>query len=318
MREFGVNCDPRHWDTYDELASAIQASGALWVRTVILPDSDLTPWIDACHNHGLKVLGVIASESLPGWDPSWYAADMAYQATAYATQYAETLDAWQIGNESDQVGDSSWTMRPTELNRLLKAFRAALPERYIVGPGMASGQPYHYDTRLVDAQAIHPYLDPDTLRTIGLHATPNGQPLWVTEYPASEGMSAAIADEEAWTVAMAFAWSDRFIGAYGLVDVDDNPNPVYAEFKDAASVPQEETDTMATNPYQAEFDAARKEIGKSIIDQTPQSPYYDGPGLPEVAWSQCCDGAVLVRYKGVDGVYALTDARAVKALAPKA
>lgn len=70
--QLGVNVDPRHGFRAGDIA----APGVAWVRTVLTPNDDpstgsghsLGPWIEDCHAHGLKVLGVIARESFRrGW-----------------------------------------------------------------------------------------------------------------------------------------------------------------------------------------------------------------------------------------------------------
>lgn len=125
--------------------------GARWLRVVLLPDVDLTPWIEDAHARKLKVLGVIARESLVG----------RYDETAflYAARYGN-LDAVQGGNESDHHSPSSWDMEPSDLNDLLAAINLHFPHTPIVGPGLVSGNPHYLDAvdlDLVDAISVHPY-----------------------------------------------------------------------------------------------------------------------------------------------------------------
>lgn len=275
MRSYGVNVDPGHWDDTLKLAKDVVASGATWVRTVIKPDVDLTPWIEDCHEVGLRVLGVIASESLVEWNADWTLAQYAAAAQPLADQYETILDAIQVGNESDQVGPSSWTMAPDRLNRLLRAFRSAFDSIPLVGPGMASGQPYVYDYRQVDIQADHPYLTPEDLRAVGLRAPANGQPLWLSEYPASPGMSAAIDEQPEWSVAIAFCWSDLMVPGYGLLDENDLQNDVYAEFQAVAiSSPVEESELSQFFFGMKAYADAHPEVGSPVGDEEYTSTGY--------------------------------------------
>ena len=175
-----------------------QLLGARWIRVVLLPDVDLTPWIAEAHRLGLKVLGVIARESFWNADAANYHDAMA----VYAERYGSTLDAIQGGNESDHESPSSWTMPQDDLNDLLGAINAQFPTGQIVGPGMASGDPHYLDAvdlDLVDAIAVHPYGQrPDNLQDWS--ETPgnfgvvsqlldsyryHGKRLWVTEWGVS-------------------------------------------------------------------------------------------------------------------------------------
>lgn len=132
-----------------------QLLGARWIRVVLLPHVDLTEWIQEAHRRGLKVLGVIARESL---DPNFEA--FAYTAAMYAERYGSTLDAIQGGNEADHESPSSWTMEQGQLNNLLFAINQHFPETTIVGPGLVSGNPHYLDAvdlDLIDYVAVHGY-----------------------------------------------------------------------------------------------------------------------------------------------------------------
>lgn len=124
----GVNTDPGNFTDLDKLAADIAAAGFTWVRSVAKPESQ--KWIAACHGAGLKVLLVVARESLQG----------TFEQTA--TFYSKFDADWiQCGNEEDQNSPSSWTLPPSEIIRLGECFRTAMPEAYLVMGGLVSGQP---------------------------------------------------------------------------------------------------------------------------------------------------------------------------------
>lgn len=138
-----------------------QLMGARWIRLVLKPEHDLTDWIQDAHRRGLKVLGVIARESMR--DDDWWG-----MCAEYGARYP-MLDAVQPGNEPDHESPSSWTMAPSDLNDLLAAANVGFPDGMtIVGPGLVSGQPSYLDAvdlDLVDALAIHAYgRRPDNLQ----------------------------------------------------------------------------------------------------------------------------------------------------------
>ena len=81
----------------------------------------------------------------------------------YLRRYGGHIYAWQIGNEPDaEAGSlSSWIMPHSYLNGMLLRARETLgANKYIIGPGLCSGNPdwiRGMDLRLVNAIAIHPY-----------------------------------------------------------------------------------------------------------------------------------------------------------------
>ena len=157
---------------------------AHWERVVLKPEIDLNAWIATAHTVGLKVLGVVAKESLgiKSDDERWTMeqwlqsiadasgiptssqidGDLTFDQAAllYSNRYGESLDGIQCGNESDHKSPSSWNLEPQDLNRLLVAFRAMFPNTTLVGPGLVSGQPGYLDSvslDVLDAICIHPY-----------------------------------------------------------------------------------------------------------------------------------------------------------------
>lgn len=221
MAELGINADGR---AAIEPAS-LAALGAKWVRCVAYPDEDISGWIRACHQYGMKVLLVLARESI-GQARSGWAANIA----KFRGRYGGQPDAWQVGNEADHVSPSSWTMSQDDLSMLLRVARFQLgPDVFIVGAGMADGQPSWADSvdwSPVNAFGVHPYAkDPNTAQPyepideLFDGYARQGKPLWVTEYHArSLGMAAALRDDPRIQVALAFCYTDRMVDGFGLIE----------------------------------------------------------------------------------------------------
>lgn len=217
MAELGINVAGRAEQSPD----ALTYLGARWARCVAYPDANLASWIQGCHDRHIRVLLVLASESI-GQDPSGWAAAIA----GYGARYVDLVDAWQVGNESDHESPSSWTLEPNELTVLLRVARTELgDDAYLVGPGLVSGQPdwaAYVDWRPVDALACHPYAkEPGSAALdwlIGQYAAYRKH-LWVTEYHArSIGMTAALRDDGRVQTALAFCYSDSMVQGFGLLE----------------------------------------------------------------------------------------------------
>lgn len=213
--------------------ASVAALGAKWARCVGYRNADITQWILGCHDQGIKVLMVLARESIGG---SWEKL-----MEGFRDRYGSLVDAWQIGNESDHVSNSSWTMVPEELNVLLRSAREVFgPDAYLVGPGLVSGQPgwaAAIDWSPVQALALHPYAKfpgtPELDNLIAGYAA-YGRPLWVTEYNARTlGMAVALRDDPRLSVALAFCYSDAMVQGFGLWE---DPAAL-ADFKAAAGAP---------------------------------------------------------------------------------
>jgi hypothetical protein len=164
------------------------------------------------------VLLVLARESIGD--------DTEHRLALFARRYNGLVNAVQIANEPDHVSESSWTMAPDDLNRLLRTARAVFgPSKLLIGPGLVSGHPEwaaQIDWSPVDAIAAHPYAkwpytsELDAL--IGGYAA-YGLPVWVTEYNARTlGMAAALRDDPRIGVALAFCYSDRVVDGFGLIE----------------------------------------------------------------------------------------------------
>lgn len=234
MAELGINVAGRA----EQSPAAIAALGATWCRAVAYPDADITNWVRDCQAHGVKVLLVLARESIGD--------DTEQRLAMFARRYGGVVNAVQVGNESDHVSDSSWTMTPRDLNRLLMTARAVFgPDKLLIGPGLVSGQPSwagQIDWSPVDALCLHPYAKwpgtPELSNLIDGYAA-YGKPLWVTEYHARTlGMAAALRNDPRLGVAIAFCYSDSMVPGFGLVE---SPAAL-ADFKAAAGTPRSPVD----------------------------------------------------------------------------
>lgn len=214
MAELGINVAGRA----EQSPASIANLGARWVRCVAYPDVNITPWIQGCHNLGLRVLLVLARESIGD--------DTQHRLELFEQRYHDLADAWQVGNEPDHVSPSSWTMAPRDLSNLLHLARSALgPDAYLVGAGLVSGHPSwaaDVDWHPVNALACHPYAkEPHTAPLDALLSgyARYGRPLWVTEYHARTiGMAAALRDDPRLKVALAFCMSDSMVPGFGLIE----------------------------------------------------------------------------------------------------
>lgn len=177
----------------------IAQTGATMARVVLTPDFDLSVFRDGCRALGVEVLPVIARESLTDWDAGWELPEYIWALSAY--RHPGGVD-WnggpiQIGNEPDLESDSSWTMAPEALNRLIWASRSTWPKAQLVGPGLASGDASYLEEinlRELSAIAAHPYgrrapgydLPREYADLVPLLESYRhfGKPLWITEYGA--------------------------------------------------------------------------------------------------------------------------------------
>jgi hypothetical protein len=159
VARLGMNVDTAGWAD----ASQIAAAGARWVRIVAAQQDhkggpiDQRPFLQACKDSRLKVLLVIASESL---HPGNWGQEADRYIGWYADRYSGLFDAVQVGNEPDGSEGASWIMTPDDLNWLLMVARTILPDAFLVGPGLSSGQPnwmHLIDTTKLNAVAAHPY-----------------------------------------------------------------------------------------------------------------------------------------------------------------
>lgn len=246
----------------------VQNLNATMVRIVLMPDMESLQRVIEYAQANIRVLGVIVRESFV--DDAWQNdAGLRLQLIAYQEKYGPYLTAWQIGNEPDQVSDSSWTMDQATLTRLTQIARQTLGESVIlILGGLASGQPQwleSMDLRYVDAVAIHPYLkdgpndnDIEDLPDVGtlLDAYEPfclNHPLIITEWGWWGEYSSRGADEIYDMVQWAagtkrivgffyFCHSDAMVPPFGLYRADGQPKMSYttafiSEAADATSNP---------------------------------------------------------------------------------
>lgn len=234
-RSLGLNVDWQH----SAAPADVAATGASWVRSILRPHEFIGEQLTACRLRDMRNLLLVVRESWEWADPvhGWpTSAEIREAARVYVEKYGHLMDAVQFGNEPDLVSPSSWTMPPDVLNGMLAEVRPLLPGgTLLIGPGLASGQPYDYDYSLVDVVATHPYVPADQLY-LGPH--PSGKPRWVTEFPTDQplGWIDHLLDEPGWEVAVAFRFSAQGDpgNPHGLLDADGVARPVYDEFRRAA------------------------------------------------------------------------------------
>jgi len=145
-----MNIDYRHW-TLSDIESILddckQNIKCNIIRTVLKPDEEL-PWNDyyeMVFSHGMKLLAVQARES------------------GNIEQYAGCFfDYLQVCNEPFNVGPSSWTLTPEEVNEHLLRARELFRDAVIIAPGLADGDETKLDLldlSLVDYVACHPGIE---------------------------------------------------------------------------------------------------------------------------------------------------------------
>ena len=249
MTAFGINTSSDGRFAPADLAE----TGAKWVRFVALPGVNLSGYAEACRAFGLKVLLVIARESLVG--------DYSETAAYYRTMYSR-VNALQVGNESDHVSGSSWDLPAAKLNELLRAFRTIWPDHVLVGPGLVSGNPSYLDgvdLSLVNAISVHPYGQgtPNFPSPWGFGgnvgqlldryvAKAGGKPLWITEVGGSaneigeatqanycRAMLGYLGTRIDVQMAMWFSFHDDVDG-FGLVRKNNTPRPAWSAFYELA------------------------------------------------------------------------------------
>lgn len=291
--ELGVNVDGAAASQPGELAEA----GSRWVRVVALPDLDIRPWLKAIRARGIKVLLAICHESMLS-DGQWHDS-----LELHLKRYDAYVDAWQIGNEPDGTGPSSWTMTQATLNVLLMAARTVLgPDRTIVSPGFCSGQPSWLDSvrlDLVDRVAFHPYGKHPTIRGWGTGYLPNltagyqayGKPLWVTEFGYQTKGPGAMSEVDQATyygtvleylklspieVGLVFCWEDDMVAGFGLLD-HGRRKPSFTAFQRAAGGPL--ATNVAISPAPAQL-----EIGDGFRAMLAAAPNILGAPLTSERW----------------------------------
>lgn len=133
-------------------------------------------YVNWCHNHSLFVLGVVARES-------------------EGNVLGGICDVYQIGNEPDSPGESSWGMAADHYLEEARIYRETYPDLTLIAAGLTSGNTSYWRTvgPLIEQMgysgfAVHPYgknpLQAEALLKRYQAITP-GLPLWVTEWHRS-------------------------------------------------------------------------------------------------------------------------------------
>lgn len=255
-----MNVDPRHWADYNALCADLRAHRVYSVRTVLKATDEPTAWPDALHRHGLSLLSVLALESLSG-----------FGSVEEALEYYSTIpwDILQLCNESDvDCSDdddcSSWYQTQEEVDDMITYARHLMPDRVLIGPGLASGNEHWLDTLLnanmLDGIAAHPYAE--TLDTIDdfIHRYEQYGKLYITEYP-DVNMTRRLQSLPSY----AFCWSKVMHPDFGIRE-DPEKLAIYVE--GAKPMPDFYLGF-------ADYAAQHPEVGEPLTNQFTDKSYTD-------------------------------------------
>ena len=302
-------------------AANIAAAGFTWVRSVAFHTAATRRWIDACHVHNVRVLLVVARESLNGpggIESAWDYAD--YNA-----------DAWQIGNEADHLSASSWTLGGEQLSDLGRLWRAALPSATLVCAGMVSGHPEYLDgvdLAPFDAIAVHPYgRHPVGFRDWGFGPVRDlvgqyyrfNKPIWITEFcaPAQDFRSPgeradyyggmALECNELYAAVFPFKYEDAGVPGFWMVGTAALA-AVSAVAKAQVKVPK----ILPAQGGKVKGNMTPKERRESVDAKVATL----GPGVVGTIYKYAtkarslhafCDAGIIIAEPGVPGAYLLKD-----------
>ena len=280
MSVLGVNVSPTGSETYAQVVD----SGASIVRLVLRGDVHVREIVQGYRNGGMSIIGVYAKESIQTCpdqnDPiGWY-----------ANQVGDLLYAFQVGNEPDQVGPSSWTLPLGTIGQMGSSAWHRFPRSVkIVMGGLASGDPNYLDTDrgsdwpwngIFEAICVHPYTQrPSTILSFiqGYRAKARGLPIWATEFAWYDGIARILCDML--PVSLVYNFQDWPGWLNGLVDMYGHPKPWYVEFQALAKV----VNRVATTD---ELQAQIKQLQEQQSIQTDAlaaigKKRYRGPGSLE-------------------------------------
>lgn len=289
MLSYGMNVDPLAINADPvALARLLSFLGVQWVITVLQPDysAQQIDFFSSCHAFGLNVAGVVAYESgvqngSELWDPVPSLAQMAKVGTLLVGLFNSFVDVFIWGNEPDVTSPSSWTLPGNVITQLLSVAAGLLPVSRIAGPGLASGQPYTYDTTNVSIVCYHRYQTPQEYTGVlpaGLNTT--GKAIWVTEYPADQlGLLTQIVALGGVDMTAAFCLSVDMVPEYGILMADGtvNPDNSYSEYVGFAKGTGGMT--MAGGPPTFElgfatYAANHPEVGDPLENEGPLSQIF--------------------------------------------
>jgi hypothetical protein len=202
----GLNVDPSHSGGRVDPLRVVRV-GANWVRFVSQDLPELHNYRDLCHEVGLRVLAVVARES--------------------AGYLLPECDMYQIGNEPDSHGPSSWTRTPAEYIEDLRIYRETYPTLPMIAAGFASGDPSYFIEIAPHlggyaGYGVHPY-NKTPSQALNLlrqyYITRPDLALWVTEWHREPDQIVpfqrmlALADAAFWFCAL-----ETMVPGFGLLD----------------------------------------------------------------------------------------------------
>lgn len=248
----GLNVDPQHGFTPEE----IRDTGSRVVRIPLW--KDYRSWVKKVSAMGLEVMAVCDGNTMKTNKPEQWQARFEQLARMYPT-----IRYWQVGNEPDHESGSSWTMPQDVYNALLRAARLGLKGKYIVGAGLASGDPNWLDRVNLDLMqgcGVHPYgQEPDgtswdnwgfgkvSVLLQRYRTKTGGKPIFISEFGGEDSLFNDATDRAKYhsdmivtlsrlgvEAACVFCYSDRMVPGFGLID-GGSPKEAYAAFHDAAN-----------------------------------------------------------------------------------
>lgn len=250
MAGVGINVamSGRHMGTW------LEDLGAQGARIVLSPRVDLTQRLADWRDHNIGPLLVLARESIEPFGPvdSAHIAETCKTALIqYITRYMTFDPYWQIGNEPDGVGESSWIMKPSDFFALGDMARYVLGRSaHIVAGGFNSGNPYWTDWETLtwaDYIGVHPYTktaDGDIQQLCQAYRDLFSKPVIVSEWgwPSDSNEEAASEIRKAITWARAtqdigafyyFCADDAMVPPFGLCTAQGVAKPQGNAFRDA-------------------------------------------------------------------------------------
>ena len=286
---------------------ALMDLGCRLTRMVIYPNLDHGPAIRANGNLGITTILVVAREG-HGTDLSATTYDTAI-VTKWAKFYAEKYGhlpnvTWQVANEMNHVGDSSWFLEPAQFSEMLSIWRKALgPDAHIITGGLADGQPndanylLQCDLAPADGVAIHAYgIRPygtaeewaglpgnfADLQTLIEPMLQFNLPIYITEVgvtsnewndPAiAEYMEHFILEAETHPEIEAVVWfcadDATMVPQFGLIDTIGRKKPQYATLKKLAGGPRIVAPPIETG-YQFQLGFAKVAAAHPVLVGAP-------------------------------------------------
>jgi hypothetical protein len=204
-----MNLDYRHW-TYEELHQICNDLHynlkVKIVRTVLKPGEKYqwNDYVALLRMHGMSILAIQTSDS--------------GDIEQYENYF---LDFIQIGNEPFNIGPSSWTQTPEELNNLVSRARNFFPESLLVMAGLADGDETKLDLLdldKVDFVACHPGIEtPETIdEYIARYMQhSDGLKIMVTEF-YNPNLTRQLKANPNVRDAMFFCYDDKMVTPHGL------------------------------------------------------------------------------------------------------